>query len=235
MIVPRVAFPLIQSRIDSESDPFERNSHIVTFGKTGTGKSYLIRHGIVPIRPLDRIVVIDVKGPREIRSPWNGFGTEITRLPESGAMTGTGPTNSQYRLIVETDRDDAKKQVGATIDQVMSEGHWIVVIDESRKLTEREQLNLGSKIEDMVLRGRGLGITVILGAQSTAWAVSALKDQPAVMLIGMVPQQAEELSKIAGYGRELVPNIRAIKEREFLYVDTWGNGLIGLTKYERQP
>lgn len=228
MIIPDVNFKLVQNRINKLWDPFERNPMIAVFGYTGSGKSYLIRHGILPIRKAARTVVIDIKSARG--KTWNGYGTIVRELPKAFNGDGTGEYNqSQYRLVAYSDKDDAKSQIKRALAQIRNEGHCIIVIDDSRKVTEREQLNLGSDVEDLILTGRELGISIVLGAQSPTWAVSAIKDQPGAFFLGSVPMKAKELSEIAGRGTDLIPTLRTIKARSFVYVDTWENGIIGTT------
>lgn len=215
--VPSVPFNLVARRIARLSDPFERNAHQVVYGTTGSGKSYLIRHGILPIWPYARTVILDVKSGRD--RTWQDYGAPVEELPPAFAHLGDGPAKMRYRLIVR--RADAKQQIRRLLEQVRDEGHCVLVIDESRSVTEREQIGLGSLVENLILEGRGLGITLIMGAQSTAWAVSALKDQPSAFWIGRQrhQKQAMELATIAGYGRELVPTISAIPPRHWLYGD----------------
>jgi hypothetical protein len=233
LVIPDVDFRKVQTRIDETWDPYERNPHIVAFGQTGTGKSYLIRHGILPLRPLARKLVIDVKGIHN--RTWDGYGTPVSELPPAFSGDGTGLVRAEYRLIVETDKDDARTQVGAVIRQILSEGHCIVVIDESKRIVDREQLGLKSAIEELIQVGREAGISVIVGAQTTALGSAALKDQPGFVLIGHVPQKSRELAEIIGGGPELVNVIRRIKNRHFLYYDPWDDGIMGMTIMNGNP
>jgi energy-coupling factor transporter ATP-binding protein EcfA2 len=228
LFVPEVPFGKIQGRLSRLWDPFERNPHVAVFGVTGSGKSNLIRHGILPLRAYSRTVVIDVKDDRD--SVWSGFGTPVSELPRAFAHGGDGPAKSRYRLIV--NRADAQAQLRRVFDQIRDEGHCLIVVDESRSITEREQVGLGSVVENLILEGRGLGITMIMGAQSTAWAVPSLKDQPAVLLIGQTQgtEQAQALAKIAGHGPDLAATIGQIQARRFLYADTLdGPRILALT------
>src|SRR6266516_3687640 len=225
LTVPVVPFSRVQGRIARLWDPFERNPHIAVFGYTGSGKSHLIRHGILPLRACSRVVVIDVKDYRD--SVWTGFGTPVAELPQAFARSGDG---HRWRVIV--DRSDAQAQLQRVFNQIRDEGHCLIVVDESRSITEREQIGLGSVVENLILEGRGIGVTLVMGAQSTAWAVSSLKDQPAALFIGQArgQDQAMALAKIAGYGRELAATISTIKARRWLYSDSWdGPAILGLT------
>ncbi len=232
--IPTVPFSAVQNRMARLWDPFQRNPHIGIFGVSGAGKSHLIRYGILPVREYARTVIFDVKSGRD--SVWGGFGEPVTELPRAFFRTGDGPVNSRYRLIVEP--GSAQSQIRTALQQIKAEGHCIVVIDESRSITEREQLGLGSLVENLILEGRGLGITMIIGAQSTAWAVSALKDQPTTFFYGLMPSmdQCRELAKIAGYGRELAPVINRIPGRDWLYGDRWeGAPMLGMTAVPPGP
>lgn len=218
--VPLVPFGRIQGRMSRLWDPFERNPHVAVFGITGSGKSYLIRYGILPLRAYSRTVVIDVKDDRD--SVWSGWGTPVAELPQ--AFRG------QYRVIV--NRANAQPQLRRTFDQLRNEGHCLIVVDESRSITEREQVGLGSVVENLITEGRGIGITMIMGAQSTAWAVASLKDQPAALFIGQTRgiEQPKTLAGIAGHGRELAATIGRIPARQWLYTDAWeGPGMLALT------
>ena len=232
MIVPTVPFGKVQSRVHQVINPVERNSHILSVARTGGGKSYLFANGIAPLFPYDRIIVIDVKAALgEIRSPWRDFGTDVSEIPPVDAGTGKGPCANRYRLVVNPDRDIAKTQVATAFETLLESGHAIIVIDESRQIVEQKQLNLGSQLEKIILLGRGLGLTVWLGAQSLAWTVPSIRDQPGIMLIGSVPQQATEVAKMLGYGREIVPNLQKIQPRQFLYADE--QGYLGVTTMRR--
>lgn len=227
--VPAVPFDKVRARINRLWDPSERNPHHAIFAPSGGGKSYLIRHAILPIRAHARTVIVDVKADRD--DTWKGFGAPVTELPRGFAGEGDGPAGMRYRLIV--GRSDAKRQVREALEQILYEGHCVVVIDEARSVTDREQIGAGSIVERLVLEGRALGVSVILGAQSTAWAVSALKDQPAALWIGRMRHaaQVKSLAEIAGYGSELEPVIKGIKPRHFLYADAWEDDpIIGITK-----
>lgn len=228
LVVPFISFALIQGRMIRLWDPFERNPHIAVFGITGSGKSHLIRYGILPLRAYSRIVVIDVKDDRD--SVWAGFGKPVTELPPAFFRTGSTEHPAIWRVIV--DRRNAQAQLRRIFEQIRDEGHCVVVMDETRSITEREQAGLGSVVENLITEGRGLGVTMIMGSQSTAWAVSSLKDQPAVMFIGQsTGDQPLALAKMAGHGRELATVIGQIPARTWLYRDLWeGSPILGLTR-----
>lgn len=231
--IPTIDFRRVQTRIDNTWDPNERNPHFIVISKTGTGKSFLIRHGILPLRPLARTVVIDVKGIHN--QTWRGYGTTVTELSPAFFGEGTGLARAAYRLIVEPDKNDAKAQIGKALRLILNEGHCIVVIDESKRIVDPGQLGLKSAIEELIQVGREAGISVIVGAQNTKLGSAALIDQPGYVLIGQLPHKARELAEIIGGDKELISIIRKIKNRQFLYYDAWDDGMICLTTMTVNP
>jgi energy-coupling factor transporter ATP-binding protein EcfA2 len=230
--IPDVAFSDVAARMGRLWDPSQRNPHVAVFGVSGSGKSHLIRHGLLPIRSDSRTVIIDGKSDRD--SVWTGCGTPVDELPPAFFGAGDGTRAARYRLVVDR-AGDAKRQVRRALEQIRDEGHCLVIVDESRSITEREQLGLGSLVENLILEGRGLGITLILGAQSTAWAVASLKDQPTTVFVGMNGRvQSRELASVIGAGRELAPVIAGIPARTWLYSDRWeAEPLLGMTTLGR--
>lgn len=227
LAIPVVEFGRVQGRMMRHWDPFERNPHVAVYGITGSGKSHLIRYGILPLRRYSRTVVIDAKDDRD--SVWSGYGRAVSELPEEFFKSGDKEHPASWRLVV--DRRNAQTQLRKAFEQIRDEGHCVVVIDESRSITDREQAGLGSVVENIILEGRGLGITVIMGAQSTAWAVSALKDQPACTFIGQTSgqKQALTLAELVDHGRDLSPVISQIPARQWLYRDKWDGAILALT------
>ena len=228
MTVPEIPFAKVQGRLNRFWDPFENNSCMVAFGAQGSGKSHLVRHGILPLAKQSRIVFIDMKEKSD--KVWRGFGREVDVLPPAFFDTGNEEYRYAWRVVVNP--ATAKSQLRQVFAQLTGEGHCVVVMDETREITEREQLGLGSDVEKLITKTRSLGTSVILGAQSSAWAVSALKDQPAVMWIGSTSgeESALALAKLAGPGRPLVPTVKRIRPRQFLYRDNWeGAPMLALT------
>ena len=228
LTVPVVPFDQVQGRVSRFWDPFERNSFTVVIGVTGSGKSHLIRYGILPLAGYSRTVVIDVKEDRD--SVWAGFGKPVDVLPPAFFKHTDGDHHLVWRVLVH--KATAQSQLREIFAQLRGEGHCVIVMDESRSITEREQIGLGSAVENLITESRGLGTSIIMGAQSTAWAVSALKDQAACLWVGQTSgqDQALKLANMAGPGRPLVPLITRIAPRQWLYRDNWeGAPLLALT------
>src|ERR1700732_1552894 len=87
----------VMKRVAKFGNPFLWNPHHGLLGPSRSGKSYLIRHGIISAWPDDRIVVIDVKPGGE--RTWNGWGNDVLTLP-SGFGRGSND-RAHYRIMVQ--------------------------------------------------------------------------------------------------------------------------------------
>lgn len=219
----------IQHRIRDMAVSAKGNPHHVLFGATGSGKSHLIRHGILPVYALARVVVIDAKGGRD--SVWDGWGTPVDELPERFGDRATDATGLYFRLIVSL-RTDAKDQILRALEQVRDEGHCVLVLDETRTITEARKpgYGLGPMVDSILSTSRSSGITVISGSQSTAWATSAVKDQAGTVWCGKMTYvpQAKELANVTG-DPALWKEIGQTRDQDWLYSDRHGSGLLART------
>jgi hypothetical protein len=228
--VPRVPFAQVQARLDRHWDPFVRNTHQALIGPTGSGKSHLIRHGILPVRPHARVVVIDSKGGTD--PIWAGWPA-VTELPAAFGRDrdGGGPYGMRYRLVVNP--ADAKRQVRRALDQVRTERHTILVVDETRSVSEGEQIGARSALERLILESRSSGVTAILGAQDASWLPAAVKSQPAVLWIARQRSRkiARVLADLSGWGNELITPITRTPNRTWIVSDAWdAEPIIGVTE-----
>src|SRR5262249_6759986 len=89
-------------------------------------------------------------------------------------------------------------------------------------------LGLGNVVDHLLLEGAALGITVILGANSTAWATSSLKDQCGTIWVGHTrnSDQRDEFAKVAGLPKGVRPVLDTIAPRRWLYTDYAGERLM---------
>lgn len=226
-------FNVIARRIGRCWDPFKRNSHMGFLSPSGNGKSYLIRHGILPISPGARTVVIDVKPGGDWKA-WGKVGSGEWGNDVEYLRTGfgTGPNGTaNYRLLVKTDTEDAKEQVKSVLELISAEGECTLVMDDSKKVTAVGGPNLGlSKIVDDILSGgRSQGITAILAANSNTWATSSLRDGCAVYFTGNMTNidTRDKFANIIGLPRNSREVISSLPNRRFLYSDNW-NGSVKL-------
>lgn len=230
MIVPEVPFANVGGRVQRNWHPTDANPHMAIFAQTRGGKSHLIRWGILPLAALGRMVVIDVKPGGD--ATWDGWGEDVTELRRGFGRSSTGLPRYRIRVLP---GDEGAAQVRRILDQLGAEGEAIIVMDDARRITDQHApgMRLGNVVDHLLLEGAGLGITVILGANSTAWATSSLKDQCAVIWLGHTrsDEVRREFAKVAGLPAEVRPVLDGIAPRQWLYTDAAdGNLMLGLTR-----
>jgi len=223
-VVPEVPFTRVAGRVQRNWQPIEANPHMALFAQTRGGKSHLIRHGLLPLVPLARVVVIDVKPGGDLT--WHGWGHDVTELAHGFGLSPTGWP--RYRIRVQPGADGSA-QVRRVLEQIAAEGEAVLVIDDARRVTDQHApgLGLGHVVDHLLLEGAGLGVTVILGANSTAWATSSLKDQCGVIWIGHTRsgEQRDKFADLAGLPKAARPALDNIAPRHWLYTDYAGEEL----------
>lgn len=224
LIIPTVPFPRVSQRIAARCDPFEYNPHQGWFGMSRSGKSYMIRHGILPIFGMSRIVVMDVKPGGE--RTWQGYGNEIDELAPG---FGVGPDGTpHYHMLVRS-----KRQAEKFLKMISAEGSCVIVIDDSRKITANHpDYALSGYVDQLLTIGAAIGITVIICANSTVWSTSSLRDQCGINWIGQIANEDERkrFLRFAGLPKELLPTLNALPPRHFLYSDRYdGESRLAIT------
>jgi hypothetical protein len=208
--------------------PIEYNPHKVILAQSRCGKSHLIRYGLLPLAPLARTVVIDVKHGGD--PTWNGWGNDVTELRPGFGSGANG--RALYRVKV-LPGDEGAVQVRRILDQLAAEGEAIVIMDDARKVTDQRApgLKCGTVVDHLLLEGAALGISVILGANSVAWATSGLRDQCATILLGSLgPAARDDCARIAGLDKNARAALDHVARRRFLYADTHdGEPMLALT------
>ena len=222
----RVSWEHTRLRLDQFWTASESPHHSI-IGLTGSGKSYLVRHGILPLATWDRVLIIDVKGDDPTL---RGLGKPVTRIPHHiwrssrQLMQEKRPKDNWFRLVV-TDQGlkAAHAQVHEAFKRVWTEGEWVVVIDEVRALVDTPSgMGLGHKgwWTQLMLRGRSKGISVINLTQEPSWVPSAFYTQPSFLWLGRVEdERAHKRISEVGASRGLMPVLPTIPKRKFLYTD----------------
>ena len=191
-----------------------------------SGKSYFIRHGILPIYGMSRIVVLDVKPGGE--RTWNGWGNPVTELYP---RFGIGPDGTpRYHLFI---RDKASAE--SFLKMISAEGSCVVVIDDSRRITANApDFGLSPYVDQLLTIGAAIGVTVIICTNSTVWATSSLRDQCGINWIGQIANEDErrKILRYTGLDKELLPLIGTLPPRRFLYSDRYdGAARLAITGY----
>jgi hypothetical protein len=211
-----VPLPLIAKRISRYANPFEFNPHHSFLAMSRSGKSYLIRRGVLPVYGMSRIVVMDVKPGGE--RTWDGYGNDVTVLKPGFGLGQDGTPHYRFRA---TNKADTER----FIDMISNEGSCIIVFDDSRRVTaNKPDYGLSSPVDNLMTIGAAIGITIIICANSTTWVTSGLRDQCAVNWLGQMQneKQRAEFTEIAGLPRkEIMPILGTLPRRHFLYSDRY--------------
>jgi hypothetical protein len=227
MDITNVPFTRVAQRIAAHCDPWKYNPHQSFFATPRSGKSFLIRHGILPIAGNSRIVVMDVKPGGE--RTWDGYGNDVTDLKPG---FGIGPDGTpHYRMLV-----SKKAQVEKFIDTVSVEGSCVIVFDDSRKITANTpDYALSAHVDQLLTLGAAIGLTVIICANSSVWATSSLRDQCGINWIGQMANEIErrKLMRQAGLPNEMFPILGNLPPHHFVYSDRYDGELrLAITHYE---
>jgi hypothetical protein len=216
--------------------------HHAIIAQTRAGKSSLIRHGLLPLVPHDRVLMLDSKGGTD--PAWHGWGREVHGMPSAltlRAHDNGEPRTHWYRLILDTNpkgRGRARDAAGDALQTVLSSGRWIVVIDETRHVTDPREPGLGlrSHFESLLLRGGSSGVMVLMGTQAPRWVPSSVYDQASFAWIGRVRDEVahKRLLEIGGMSKSLLPVI-ASTPRYSWTVNADGGDWLARTKPPAPP
>jgi hypothetical protein len=218
--IPTLSWEQVETYVHAEWIPDQSPHHCVV-AQTRAGKSHLIRHGILPLVQFDRVLVIDSKGGQD--KTWAGCGKLVKSLPSAARMRLTDdrkPMAHWYRLVVPIDRQEGRRVVHDALTRIAAMGDFVVVIDETRHITDAAEPGLGLRgpYENLVLRGGSHGVMVVSGTQAPRWVPSTFYDQAGFAWIGRVTdeQAHKRLMEIGGMTRALLPQVAGIERRKWL-------------------
>lgn len=234
LVIPDQEIALIQARLAATWNYTDAAHHVI-IAENGSGKTYLITRAILPLCAFDRVLIIDVKGDDPV---WTEYGTPIDRVTPGMWGTGGGPCRNWYRLVVDPigDKAGAKRVVAEALDIVLDEGHYILVIDETRAITDKDELNEGARLEAVLLRGRSRAAQVIMAAQATEYMIPSTRNQWAFAWVGSVKdddviKRALKILSMPHTGPgSLLRTIGANPKRRWLYVDQEDAGAMAWTR-----
>lgn len=221
--IPTVSWAQVIRRVD-EKWKAEFAPHHSVMGQNGAGKSYLIVHGLLPLCVDDKVLIIDNKGDDPVL---NSAGARpVKQIPRQYRRVATEdqkPKSGWYRLVVSEHREKAIDQVGRALDQVYKEGEWVVVIDETRALSDPRSPGLGlqPELDRLWLRGRSRRIPVIASTQAPRWVPSSFYDQCQFVWCSRIRDDKAHLriQEIGSMTRAYIPHIANIRKRRWLYMD----------------
>jgi hypothetical protein len=152
----------------------ERYPNQLVLGKSGAGKTRLIRRILGYTAPADRLAVFDPK-PADDPSWAQGSDDDgpaprpVTSLPPGfgGQREGGGPAGMWFRVIASRDRNTTTERFTAALRRIGSEGACVTVLDDARTLNK--SLKLADVIEDSVLLGRSGHQSCIISTQDPGY------------------------------------------------------------------
>lgn len=200
--------------------------HHSIFGQNGTGKSHLIVHGILPLCLKDNVCIFDNKGDDPVLAasgarPARFLPSRLRRIADNDKSK-----DGWHRIVVYDDPERGRDQVGRILEQIYKEGNWIVVLDETRAISDPRSPGLGLQplLDRMWLRGRSRHISVIASTQAPRWVPSSFYDQCQFVWASRIRDNRahERIMEIGSMTRAHIPHIARIRKRRWLYMDDEG-------------
>jgi hypothetical protein len=197
--------------------------HHSLFGQNGAGKSHLIVHGLLPLCTRDNVIIFDSKGDDPVLAqagakPVRRFPARLRRT-----MDNDRPKDGWLRLVIFDEVSRAQDQVGHALEQLYKEGNWVVVLDETRAISDPRSPGLGLQplLDRMWLRGRSRHISVIAATQAPRWVPTSFYDQCQFAWSSRIRDQRahQRIMEIGSMTRAHIPHIARIRKRRWLYID----------------
>jgi hypothetical protein len=235
-LAPEHSLKLIQGRVDRLWIRGLSTHHLV-IGMSGSGKTGLIVHGILPLCAHDRVLFIDVKNDSDpmLADVGRPIGSQDVRLLLNGK--DDGPGGDWFRLVVDpvNAHDQAQDAVRQALRLALDVGDMIIAVDETRAITEvgQGQLGLRQLYESVLTRGRSNGVSCISAIAATDNTPASVKSQWTFAWAGMVNSSDVIKSalgilglpytqKVGNAPNPYWPLIRDLAQFEWLYLDHMG-------------
>jgi hypothetical protein len=220
--IPSKSWDEVISRVNKLWQP-EFAPHHSIFGQNGSGKTHLIVHGLLKLCEGDNVCIFDNKGDDPVI---NAAGAQRVRtLPSRLRRTldNDQPRDGWFQLVVHEDTGRAQDQVGRALDQIYKEGKWIVVLDETRAISDPRSPGLGLQplLDRLWLRGRSRGISVVAATQAPRWVPTSFYDQCQFAWCSRIRDERahQRVMEIGSMTRAHIPHIARIRKRRWLYMD----------------
>lgn len=221
--IPTRGWDEVIRRVDKLWQP-EHAPHHSIFGQNGSGKTHLIVHGLLPLCQHDNVVILDSKGGDDPVLAQAG-ARKVRRLPTRLRRTldNDNPKDGWFQLVISDEIPKAQDQVGQALDQVYDEGNWIVVLDETRAVSDPRSPGLGlqPQLDRLWLRGRSRHISVIAATQAPRWVPTSFYDQCQFAWCSRIRDERahQRVMEIGSMTRAHIPHIAAVRKHRWLYMD----------------
>lgn len=138
-------------------------------------------------------------------------------------MDRNKPKDSWYRLVIDDRPEIARDQVGEALERIYAEGDWVVILDETRAITDPRSPGLGlqPQVDRLWLRGRSRRICVVAGTQAPRWVPSSFYDQCQFVWCSRIRDEKAHIRmrEIGSMTKEYIPQIAATRKRRWIYLD----------------
>lgn len=197
--------------------------HHSLLGQNGSGKTHLIVHGLLPLCQQDNVAIFDSKGDDPVLAA--SGARSVRKLPSKirRTMDNDDPKAGWYRINIYDEVPRAREQVGMALDRIYEEGNWVVVIDETRAISDPRSPGLGLQplLDRMWLRGRSRNICVVAATQAPRWVPSSFYDQCQFVWSSRIRDERahQRIMEIGSMTRQHIPHIAAVRKRRWIYMD----------------
>lgn len=208
----------------------ENTPHHSVIGLTGSGKSFLIRHGLLDMSRGDRVLIVDTKGDDKAIST---IGKPVKDFPKRAWYVGLSrrqkePMANWYRLKVSDKNETARAQVGYALNSAYEEGDWIIVIDELFDIVSTDKnvgLGLRGLYQKIMRKGRSRHVPMIAATQNPVWMPSEFYDQASFAWIGCIRDETRQkrLLEIGGLSKRDLPIVASLERRQWLMAADQGH------------
>jgi hypothetical protein len=224
--IPTRSWDEVVQRIDKLWKP-EIAPHHSLFGQNGAGKSYLIVNGLLPLCTRDNVCIFDSKGDDPVLKA--SGARAVTTFPGKYRRIADNDREKDgwLRLVIHDEVSKAQDQVGRALEEIYKEGNWIVVLDETRAISDPRSPGLGLQplLDRLWLRGRSRHISVIAATQAPRWVPTSFYDQCQFAWSSRIRDNRahQRIMEIGSMTRAHIPYIAAIRKRRWLYMDDEGD------------
>ena len=221
--IPNRSWQAVIRRVDMLWKP-ELAPHHSILGQNGSGKTHLIVHGILPLCTDDKVCIIDNKGDDPVLKASGAKSVRVLpRELKRVTFDDAKPKSAWYRLVVSDDFGRAQEQVGRALQQIYREGEWIVVLDETRAISDPRSPGLGlqPELDRLWLRGRSRRISVVASTQAPRWVPSSFYDQCQFVWCSRIRDERahQRVMEIGSMTRAHIPHIAKVRKRRWIYMD----------------